>query len=152
MSSHRGEARLVSIRDHDLCQLVSAGDLYQSLVDCDMNLFPLFKLLEVSFIGASIRESSWLFPAIDATHLLALAMLGGAVLIVDLRLLNLMMQQRDVRELAVEAQPWQVGSLVIMIITGVLLFLSEAVKCYYSWPFRIKIVCLISVILFSFTV
>jgi hypothetical protein len=38
-----------------------------------------------------------------------------------------------------------------MIVSGVLLFLSEAIKCYYSIPFRIKIICLVLAVLFTWT-
>jgi hypothetical protein len=35
-----------------------------------------------------MRSSLWLFPAIESLHLLGLAMIGGALLVVDLRLLG----------------------------------------------------------------
>src|SRR5439155_7411326 len=53
-----------------------------------MTLLPLFIWLENSGIGRSIRDSTWLFPWIESVHLVALSVLGGAVLIVDLRLLG----------------------------------------------------------------
>jgi hypothetical protein len=49
-------------------------------------LLPFFEWCEASFIGQTIRESLWLFPVIEAVHLLGLAVIGGAVLLVDLRL------------------------------------------------------------------
>ena len=48
--------------------------------------FDTYDRLEQTWIGNAIRESLWLFPAVEAVHLLSLAMLGGAVLVVDLRL------------------------------------------------------------------
>ena len=41
-----------------------------------------------------------------------------------------------------EARPYLIGALTAMILTGVPLFLSEAVKCYYSTAFWIKITAL----------
>ena len=38
-----------------------------------------------------------------------------------------------------------------MVITGSLLFLSEAIKCYYSFPFWVKMTSLVLAILFTFT-
>jgi hypothetical protein len=44
-----------------------------------MSLLPFFQFCEHSAIGETIRNSLWLFPVIECIHLLALAMLGGAM-------------------------------------------------------------------------
>jgi uncharacterized membrane protein SirB2 len=117
-----------------------------------MTLLPYFEWLENSAAGHAIRDSLWLFPVIESFHLLALALIGGAVLVVDLRLLGLGLRRQPVAELAKDAQPWLVGSLAVMLCSGVLLFLSEAIKCYYSPAFWIKMSCLLLAIAFTFTV
>jgi len=116
-----------------------------------MNLLPVFEKLEMTGIGEMIRSSLWLFPVIEAFHLVAFAVLGGVVIITDLRLLGLAMKTQPTAQIARDSRPWLKGSLVVVIISGVLLFLSEAVKCYYSIPFRIKISSLILAILFTWT-
>jgi hypothetical protein len=60
----------------------------------------------------AIRNSKWLFPVIESVHLLGLALIGGAVLMLDLRLLNLGLRRQPVRQVAADAQPWLIGSLV----------------------------------------
>jgi uncharacterized membrane protein YhdT len=77
--------------------------------------------------------------------------LGGTVLITDLRLLGFALRSQPTAHIAREARPWLLGSLVVMIISGVLLFLSEAIKCYYSFPFKVKIACLFLAIVFTWT-
>src|SRR5882672_10654938 len=98
-------------------------------------LLPFFKWCEATSIGAGIRDSLWLFPTIEAVHLIALAVIGGAVLMVDLRLIGFGLRDQPVSKVAREAHPWLVGSLVVMLSTGILMFLSEAIKCYYSSAF-----------------
>ena len=85
-------------------------------------------------------------------HLLALAVIGGAVLLVDLRMLGFGLRQQSVRDLARDAEPILIGSLIVMLVTGVALFASEAVKCYYSTPFWVKMTSLLLAIIFTFTV
>jgi len=51
-----------------------------------------------------------------------------------------------------DAQPWFVGSWVVMIVTGVLLFASEPQKLYYSTPFAVKMLCLLVGTTFALTV
>jgi hypothetical protein len=116
-----------------------------------MNLLPVFQSLEASAIGNFIRSSLWLFPVIEAFHLVAFAMLGGTVLLTDLRLLGVAMRSQPTREVEREARPWLLGSLAVIVISGVSLFLSEAVKCYYSFPFKVKITCLVLAIIYTVT-
>src|SRR5262249_23508878 len=85
-------------------------------------------------------------------HLLGLAAIGGAVLLVDMRLLGLGVRRQPVARLARDAQPWLVGSLAVMIATGAALFMSESVKCYYSPAFRLKVASPLLAVLFPFTV
>ena len=117
-----------------------------------MNLLPLFQWFEATAIGTVVRESLWLFPVIQCIHLLALASLGGVVLVVDLRLLGLGLRAQPVAELARKLHPWLVGSLIAIIGTGLPMFLSEAQKCYYSPPFWYKMGLLVAALLFAFTV
>jgi uncharacterized membrane protein YhdT len=117
-----------------------------------MSLLTFFQWCEASGIGETIRRSSWLFPVIEAIHLLGLGVIGGAVLVVDLRLLGLGLRRQSAAQLTRDAQPWLLGSLVLMIITGGLLFLSEAIKCYYHDAFWFKMSCLFLAIVFTFTI
>jgi hypothetical protein len=117
-----------------------------------MDLLPLFEWCEETAIGTLVRDSIWLFPAIEALHLVAFGVIGGAVLLVDLRLCGLGLRQQPLARVAASAQPWLLGSLGVMAVSGTAMFLSEAVKCYYSEPFRVKMAGLALAILFTFTV
>ena len=117
-----------------------------------VSLLAFFQWCEDSRVGEAIRVSAWLFPGIEAVQLLGLVVIAAAVLVVDMRLFGIGLQDHSVAQLARDAQPWLVGSLGVMLITGVLLFLAEAIKCYYSFPFWVKMACLALAILFTFTV
>ena len=65
-----------------------------------MSLLPFFEWCENTAIGGAIRNSVWLFPVIESFHLVALALIGGAVLLVNMRLLGLVLGRRPVSELA----------------------------------------------------
>lgn len=116
-----------------------------------MDLLPFFQWCYDTTIGQAIRESTWLFPVIEAFHLVGLAFTAGAVLLVDLRLLGAGLNRQPVGQLVAGAQPWLIGSLVLMFSSGIPLFLSEAIKCYYSFPFWVKMTCLFLAIVFTFT-
>src|SRR5436190_5598797 len=117
-----------------------------------MTLLPLFQWCEKTPVGDAIRKSLWLFPVIETFHLLGLAVIGGAVLMVDLRLFGLGLRGQPVARVAKDAEPWLIGSLAVMLPTGFLLFLSESIKCYYSDAFWVKMTSLLLAIVFTFTV
>jgi len=113
---------------------------------------PFFQWAEATTLGEMIRTSPWAFAVIESFHLLGLSVIGGAVLIVDLRLLGFGLRQQPIADVARDARPWFVGSLIVMLVTGVGLFLSEAMKCYASTAFAVKMTCLALAIVFTFTV
>lgn len=117
-----------------------------------MNMLPVFQWFEESGLGVAVRESVWAFAAIESVHLLALAAMGGAILLVDFRALNLVMRHRSVSELARETQALATVSLLVLIVTGVALFASEAVKCYYSTPFWVKMWALMAATIYTYTI
>jgi uncharacterized protein DUF6644 len=115
-------------------------------------LFPFFQWCEATSLGTAIRNSAWAFAVIESVHLLALSVIGGAVLVVDLRLLGFGLRRQSIADVARDAFPWLVGSLIVMLVTGVGLFLSEPTKCYYSTPFWVKMISLAVAIVFTFAV
>ena len=118
----------------------------------EINLQPLFQWFEATTIGTTVRQSLWMFPIIECIHLLALAMLGGVVLAVDMRLLGFGLKTLTPAELSRKLQPWLIGSLIVIIGTGIPMFLSEAIKCYFSPPFFYKMGLLLIATVFTFTV
>ena len=117
-----------------------------------MDILPWFEWGEASWLGQLVRTSVWMFPVIEAVHLLGLSMLGGLMLIVDLRLLGLALRDQPIATLARGVQPWIVRSVLLMLATGFLLFISEAVKCYHNPAFWVKMTTLPVAIAFTFMV
>ena len=112
-------------------------------------LLHVFQWIEATRVHEAISTSSWAFAVIESVHLLALSVIGGAVLMLDLRFLGLGLRRQSIGEVAREAQPWLVGSLLVMLATGIALFVSEPTKCYYSVPFWWKMTSLSLAILFT---
>ena len=117
-----------------------------------MSLLQIFQWLQYSSLLVEMRSSPWLFPIIASIHLLGLALLGGAVLVVDLRLLGLGLSRQPVAELARDAERWFLASLAVMLPTGTLLFMCFATKYYYLTAFWVKVTSLFLVLTFTFFV
>jgi hypothetical protein len=104
-----------------------------------------------SFFGHGIRESAWLFPFVEVFHLLALALLGGILILVNLSLLGLRFGNTTTAQLARELRPWMFGCIGVMLVSGFLLFSTEAVKMYGNWAFQLKMIFLLLAVLFTLT-
>lgn len=107
--------------------------------------------LSHSALGQAMQTSKWDFALVEMVHLLALALLGGSVLIVDLRLLGVVLKGESARRIGRDLSRLLIGSLTVMILTGIALLSEEAGKCYYSPAFRWKMALLVSAVLFYFT-
>lgn len=117
-----------------------------------MSLLELCQWIQFSPPLIAMRSSPWLFPVIATIHLMGLAVIGGAVLLVDLRLLGLGLRRQPVAELALDAERWLFRGLVVMIATGIPLFMCFATKYYYLTFFWVKMAALFLVIVFTLSV
>jgi putative copper export protein len=98
-------------------------------------------------LGASV----WQFAFIQALHLVSLAVFAGAILMVDLRLMGRALTERPVDQVAREAQPWMIGGLIALVITGVPQMMQNAMREYYSDLFWIKMWVLALALIYTFT-
>jgi hypothetical protein len=101
-------------------------------------MLPFCRWLEHTSVGAGVRESLWLFPAIETLHLLGMVALVGTTAVFDLRLLGWILRRERVSELAGRLLPWSWAGFAVQMVTGALLFTSEAVKVYPNPAFRLK--------------
>ena len=108
-----------------------------------MSILSACQWLQDTYIGTSIRESIWTFPIIEGTHVLALSISVGLLMVSDLRLMGYFMKRRPVTEVYEQIKPWMFTGFAIMTITGIFLFWCQAVKAYNSNFFRTKVILLI---------
>ena len=99
--------------------------------------------LENTRLGLGISQSIWIFPAIEMVHMFGIVVLVGATSILDLRLLRLMLRDEPVSRLAHATLRWAWISFTVMVVTGSLMFVAEATKCYNSAPFRLKMLMMV---------
>jgi hypothetical protein len=103
-------------------------------------------------VSKAIGESLWIYPVVQAFHLVFLAVLVGAVLIVDLRLLGRGMIRQPIAQVARDAWPWLMIGLVGMVLTGLPQLMQNAMREYYSEFFWQKMYFLAAALVLTFTV
>ena len=114
-------------------------------------LLPFFQWMEGCALSAAFQSSIWLTPAVQIVHLFALTVFAGAVLIVDVRLLGRGFTRTPLAQVAREAQPWLLWSLLVLLISGIPQLTSTALKQYYSPFFWWKMEVLLLGLVFTFT-
>jgi len=112
---------------------------------------PFFEWSDKTWLGQAISGTIWAFPVIETIHILALTMMFGAIVIIDLRMLGVGMKKQPVTVLAKNLDPYMTWGLVIMLATGFMLFTSEAMKCFVNDGFKFKMAVLFPAIIFQFT-
>ena len=114
-------------------------------------IMPFFQWCDSSWLGSAMRGSRVAFPIVENIHLFALTVLLGTLIILSLRQFGALYAAVPLQELAVQLRPWYLWSLVVMLASGILLFLSEAMKCYGNTSFRVKMIFLFAALIFQFT-
>lgn len=97
--------------------------------------------LEASALAGAMRTSPWLQPAIGFVHVLGFTLLAGSAAMFDLRLLGLSKQISAVA-LARHLLPWSFGSLLLIVPSGLAMFVAHAGELVSSTTFVVKM-CLL---------
>ena len=103
------------------------------------SLRPYFEWCGNTWLGATVRDTVWAFPLIETFHLLALAVLLGTVLIVNLRVFGLGQRYVSTAQIARQLEPWMLASLSLLIASGIPMAFSDPIKCFESYSFPIKL-------------
>jgi hypothetical protein len=116
------------------------------------SLLAAFEWMQSSPVGQTIRHSAALIALLEIVHLIGLTLLAGTILMVDLSLLGLGIGRYPVSLLARELRNWTIAGLAIMLTSGPLILSSEAVRCYETPAFWVKMALLAIAVAFHFTV
>ena len=88
-------------------------------------------------IARMMSESAWAYPVAETIHTVGFAILVGSVILFDLRVLGLS-RNLPVRALSRHLLPWSLAALVLIVPTGFLMFLTQAMDLLASRTFQLK--------------
>jgi len=97
---------------------------------------------ETSSLADAIRENDVLFPSIESVHVLAICLVVGSIMAVDLRLIGFASVKRPVSAITRGILPLTWGAFVVAVASGFLMFISNAAKYLGNGYFVAKL-CLI---------
>jgi hypothetical protein len=105
-----------------------------------MSLQQLIAFFEDNGVADSIRENDNLFPLIESIHVLAISLVVGSILAVDLRLLGLAWMTRPASRVTNGILPLTWCAFIAAVVSGGLLFISNATKYLANGCFVAKMI------------
>ena len=115
------------------------------------SLKPFFEWSDKIWLGQAIANTIWAFPLIETIHILALTIMFGSIVVIDLRMMGFGLKKQQVAVLAKNLEPYMTWGMVTMLATGYMLFASEAMKCFGNQGFKFKMAFLFPAIIFQYT-
>ncbi|MEA3026238.1 MAG: hypothetical protein QOF91_1523 [Alphaproteobacteria bacterium] len=102
------------------------------------NLTELMKWLEASPLNKFIAESGWSFQSALMLHIVAITIVFGMILVVDLRLMGVASKTTPVTDLLRVALPWTWWSFAGAVLSGAFLFMAQPEKYFVNVAFQMK--------------
>jgi hypothetical protein len=117
-----------------------------------MDVASFFTWLESSMLGHVAKSYGGVYATAQTVHLASMALLGGTVLVTDLRLLNVALRDIPSNVVADGAHRWFKVALAIILISGIFMVAGVAMKAYYNDFYWAKMAALATGIVFVFAV
>ena len=103
---------------------------------------PIWISIENWPISWEIGGTAW-FPLIESIHVVAISLLLGTLLMVDLRLIGVAARRYSLAQLGNELLPWTWASFWIAALTGFAMFITRAASHVVNPAFQIKMLLLL---------
>jgi hypothetical protein len=120
-----------------------------------MTATEFFKSVEATALATTIRDSLYLFPLTESMHVIGLTLVFGTILIIDLRLLGFASTRRPFTRIAADILRWTWLAFALTLLTGLLMFITNASVYYHNFYFRSKMALLalagINMLMFELT-
>jgi hypothetical protein len=108
-----------------------------------VSLLAFCEWLQATGGSTALRESLFMYPLVESSHVLFLLLFAGLTVMWDLRLIGAAFTGVNVSEMNDRILPWVRVGFAVMIVTGALLFYGIPVRTYHSVWFRGKVIFLI---------
>ena len=117
-----------------------------------MDVLFIFEWLDGSILATISKAYGGVFAVVQMFHLLSMALLGGMVLVGDLRLLNIIMTDVPSETVLENTNKWFTVGLVGLVISGIFMSSAVALKLYYNEMYWAKMSALALGIIFVYAI
>lgn len=94
--------------------------------------------LSATQISVAFQSANWFVPLVQTVHIISISILLTSVYVLSFRLIRLSKGIQPVATVAAKLTPWIWASLCVLLVTGVLLTITEPSRELLNWVFRTK--------------
>jgi hypothetical protein len=99
--------------------------------------------LEQTPVSQAIQVTSWVVPAVQTVHILAIAAVAGSALMIDLRLLGVVAADQPLKDVSSRFLPFIWWPLLILLATGTIMIIGEPPRTLKNPVFQLKMALLV---------
>ncbi len=99
-----------------------------------------------------LNQNEWSFPVCEVFHIVSFAVAISTIAMVDLRMLGIAFMKKPTSAMLKDTSLWTLLGLVVVLISGPLIFFSDPIMYLYNVGFRFKITMLLLAILWNYTI
>jgi len=108
-------------------------------------------LLDTNSVSVFLKTKEWVFPACEIFHIVGFGAAIGTIAVVDLNLLGMALPEQRTPQLLQDTAPWTLAALVIVLLAGAVLFLTDPLQYIDNFAFQFKMGALFLAILHNYT-
>jgi hypothetical protein len=112
----------------------------------------MWEALEQTAWVKTLGSTGWMYSIVAVTHYLTMFWFIGSIAVVDLRVMGLAARRRGLGELAEQLFPWAWIGFVFAVISGFLMFATDAGDWAPSKVFHVKLTLIVVSAIFAFVV
>jgi hypothetical protein len=95
-------------------------------------------------LSVAFQSASWFVPLVQTVHIIAIALLLTTVYVLSFRLIGLTRGAQPLAALTAKSVPWFWITLGVLLVTGILLTITEPARELLNWAFRIKMLMVLA--------
>ena len=103
-----------------------------------MTLDAVWQAFEATGLSTTIREGPFAFAMVEIVHVLALALVFGSIVMVDLRLVGVTSKTVPVSEMTHDLLRWTWAAFGVALLSGGILFMARATEYMVNKQFLLK--------------
>jgi magnesium-transporting ATPase (P-type) len=100
--------------------------------------------LSMTSISVAFQSAKWFVPTVQTVHIIAIAILLTTVYVISFRLVGLTRGSRPLPIVMAKSAPWIWVALAVLLLTGLLLTITEPARELLNWVFRIKMLLVLA--------
>jgi Family of unknown function (DUF6644) len=112
----------------------------------------LFLQAPTNPVSLALNSFTWVFPASEIFHIVGFGVSIGTIAAVDFSLLGVGIKRQLTPQLLKDTAPWTLTALVIVLMAGFVLFLTDPVHYLRNSSFQFKMTALVLAIIFNYTI